>query len=255
MRIGVVGLGVVGSAIYNVMKKHHEDVRGYDIRSDVSKNTRLEVFHTDAIFLALPTHVNKGGRLDPTLITRYLIDLNRVKYKGLVVIKSTLPLGYLKSVDLPSLRIIYSPEFLHTREAEWEFTHPQYMIAAGVYEDFLAYRDKVLHWFPNILFSDVSDSEAEIIKLAMNAFAAMKISFVNEIERLCKKFEADPVIVMGIIRKDKRCASEYSHPGKGAYEGRCLPKDILELINAWPESILFPAVHAANEQAKKEAKK
>lgn len=249
MKIGIIGLGAVGSAIYKILNVFHEDVKGFDINTAVSKDSLDDVLKTDNIYLALPTNSDNNNRLDTSLLINYLEKLRSVNYKGLVILKSTLPLCFLKDARTFGLRVLYSPEFLHEKTALFEMLNPSFIVVSGSDQDILAYK-KILYWLPGKRFYPTDDRTAEMIKLAMNAFAATKISFVNEIERICKIYNADVQKVMEILRFDKRCAAEYSYPNRGPYGGKCLVKDIRELLHSDPNPVLFDAVEKVNERTK-----
>jgi UDPglucose 6-dehydrogenase len=248
-RIGVVGLGVVGETIYKVMRVFHDDVKGYDVDIKKTHDTQEETLKARVLFVSLPTPLNDKGRLDATLITDFLSILDKRKFDGLTVVKSTLPLNFLKEARKHDIRVLYSPEFLHQRAALIEMMDPAYVVVSGSKKDFLEYTH-VLYWIPAERFHFVNDRVAEMIKLAMNAFAATKISFVNEIERVCRMHGADVEKVMEVLRLDKRCGSEYSFPNRGAYGGACLEKDIKELKNSTANTFLLEAVEKVNERTK-----
>ena len=251
MKIGIIGLGTVGKTIYKVMSLFHEEVFGYDSNNLVSRNTIDEVLKSEVIFLALPTPTNKYGRLDSSLIIKYLDLLRSKKYSGMIIIKSTLPLGFFKTGRKYRLRILYSPEFLHEKTALADFLDPKIIVCSGSEEDFIEYIT-ILYWiYPTNKFYKVGDRTAEITKLAMNAFAATKISFVNEVERICKLNGADCEMVMELLRKDGRCSPEYSYPNKGPYSGKCLEKDTSELRHSTPNTFLLEGVIKTNELTKK----
>jgi UDPglucose 6-dehydrogenase len=252
MKIGVIGLGVVGGSLYKVLKDFHSDVKGYDVDPEKNIDKLSEIFETDVVFLALPTPLGSEGRLNTSLLTEYLKKLDEKSYKGLVVIKSTLTVGYFRKVKGCNLRILYNPEFAHEKTAKEEMCNPPYLLCSGFERDIEEYK-LVFYWVPVERFHIADDLTTEITKLAMNAFAATKISFVNEIERICKIHGADERKVMEILRLDKRCGSEYAYPNRGPYGGFCLPKDIAELRNSTPDSILLGAVEEVNERAKKNA--
>ena len=250
MRIGIIGLGVVGGSLYKVLRAFHMDVKGYDADPNRSKDKLKEIFQTDIVFLALPTPLSSEGRLNVTLLTEYLEKLEAIKYSGVVVIKSTLPVGYMKKARDFNLRILYNPEFAHHRKIIEEIVNPPYILCSGSERDVEEYR-RAFYWIPVERYRVADDSTTEIAKLAMNAFAATKISFVNEVERICKVNGADERRVMEILRLDKRCGSEYAYPNRGPYDGSCLPKDIRELMNSTPDSILLRAVEKVNKRIKK----
>jgi UDPglucose 6-dehydrogenase len=250
MKIGVIGLGVVGSTIAKALQSDHKIV-GYDIDPKKSKNSVEEVIKSDVIFLALPTPL-KNGRLDSELVMKYLKKLEKVKFSGLVVIKSTLPVGFMEKARKLNLRIGYSPEFLHAKTALRDFISPEFILFSGSsFEDYKEF-SRIFYWYPalNRIYR-VDDKTAELTKLVMNAFASTKISFVNEIERICSIHNANVVDIMKFLRMDKRCADEYSYPLRGPYEGVCLPKDLQELISSTKDTYLLKAVHKVNERRKK----
>lgn len=248
MKIGVIGLGVVGMAIYKGLQGYHEVV-GYDINPKKSKNSLKEITKTEVIFLTLPTPLKKG-RLNCSFIIEYLEKFKKENFGGLIVIKSTVSVGFMEAVRKFDLRIGYSPEFLHSRNSLREFLNPKIILFSGSLDDYKEYL-QVFYWSPALNRTyRVDDRVAELTKLVMNAFASTKISFVNEIERICSIHGADVVDVMKFLRMDKRCADEYSYPLKGPYKGRCLPKDLQELMNSAEDTYLLEAVHKVNERRK-----
>lgn len=248
MILGVIGLGAVGATIYKVLQIYHEEVRGYDIVPEKSRNTLEEVLECEAIFLCLPTVGGTDGRLDTSNIMKNLSLMVQNNYRGLVILKSTLPVGFFKNLPNYDLDLIFSPEFLHARTAVKDFINPPFVIVSGKSANRLM---DVLYWVPKEKFYVVSHDTAILTKLIMNAYAATKISFVNEIERICDKHGVNPVTVMEFLRLEGRCAEPYSHPRRGPYGGTCLPKDLIELITANPDAILLKAVHEVNEKVKK----
>ncbi len=248
MKIGAIGLGTAGKAISEAISLFHQ-VKTYDIDPTRCENSLCEVLGTEAIFITLPTSLMKNGRLDTRLITQYLYKLKSRNYRGLVVIKSTLPVNYLKKARKYGLRLIYCPEFLHEKTAQQDALSPQFVVCTGSIRDFESY-SKIISWIPPERIHLVDDRTAELIKLALNAFAATKVSFVNEIKRICRIHGADEEKVMEILRLDKRCGKEYAYPNRGPFGGKCLPKDLAELKNSAGGSILFEAVEEVNEETK-----
>jgi UDPglucose 6-dehydrogenase len=98
-----------------------------------------------------------------------------------------------------------------------------------------------------VIYTDYAT--AELGKLAHNGYIATKVSFTNEIERIAKRYHADPNTVMQIVSSDRRVKSkEHLRPGLGPFDGKCVPKDTQELVSAGRElSILLNAVQQSNE--------
>ena len=254
MKIGVIGLGAVGETIYKALKFYHKKVVGYD--KFKPSDTFEEVTEAELIFIALPTK-QKGNRLDCSLIMGTLKKLEKRKYLGVVVIKSTLSLDFAKKeIEKLNLRIAIMPEFLHERIRLQDFVRPNLVVIAGKEEDVDLVMNRAFYWLEkNIPVFYVDCLTAVMTKLVMNAFAATKISFANEVGRICSCLEIDPKLVMRILVSDSRASPEYTDPTKGPFGGKCLPKDLEELINCSDRSILLKAVKKVNEVVKKESHK
>ena len=108
------------------------------------------------------------------------------------------------------------------------------------------------HWIDeNVPILKMTHREAEIGKLAHNAFIAVKVSFTNEIETICSENDADPENVMRVIWADRRVKSrEHLQPNLGPYGGKCVPKDTRELINSSESTILIKAAEQVNEKTR-----
>lgn len=248
MKIGVIGLGIVGQTVFHAMKFYHEKVKGYDKykQSDSFK----DICDMDIVFIMVPTD-EKEGRLDCSILLEVLEKLEAASYKGLVCIKSSVGIYFLKEARTLDLRIIYVPEFLHEKSRLADFISPDHVVMSGKKED-LDILKQAFYWIDDSKFFIVDDRTAEITKLAINAFAATKISFSNEILRICQEAGADSKKVMEILRQNRRCAPEYTDPTRGPYDGHCLPKDTRELINSLNGCILLKAVEELNERIKKD---
>jgi len=248
MRIGVIGLGAVGETVLSAMKFFHGEVRGYDEYKP--RDSFEDICDTDIVFVAVPT-LEKMGRLNCTIVTDTLEKLEANSYGGVVCIKSTVGVGFLDQARKFNLKVVYMPEFLHEQTRLADFVSPDYIVISGDKEDLNTLK-QAFFWISDDKFFVVDDRTAEIVKLAMNAFAATKISFANEIKNICEEVGADAVKVMKILSQDKRCGKEYADPTRGPYGGKCLPKDTRELINSVNGCVLLKAVEEVNEKMKRE---
>lgn len=250
-RVGIVGLGAVGGALKHVLEFFF-DCKGYDLTGGDGWD---EILGTDIVFVCAGTPEGPDGRLDCSQITTVLEMLDRNWYQNLVVIRSTLRVGFMAETAgrFPRLRLVYSPEFLRERSRLLWSVCPDRLVLSGRQEDV----KEVLQYFDWVEEAEIlimDHRSAEVAKLAHNAFIATKVSFTNEIEWTCQKLGADPVAVMNVVTADRRIKTkEHLRPFMGPYSGKCVPKDTLELINASGEMTLLRAVHEANEAAKARA--
>jgi UDPglucose 6-dehydrogenase len=224
---------------------------GYDIVGD---HEWKEVLQTSIVFVCVSTPETGDGRLDCSAVDEVLRRLSSSDYKGLVAIKSTIGVGFMDNATntYPSLRIVYMPEFLREKSNFTWFVNPDRLVISGEENDVqeaLSY----FHWVENAKILVMDHRSAEIGKLAHNAYIATKVSFTNEIERICEELGADPEHVMSTIWADRRVMSkEHLKPYLGPYRGKCVPKDTRELMNSASKAILLRAVDAVNESAKAE---
>jgi len=251
LRIGIVGLGSVGTALKHTCDFYHQDVCGYDIKGNYDSTKILDC---DVVFICVPTPENKDHRLDCSAVDNVLERLNSSRFRGIAAIRSTLRIGFMEHARLkyPGLRLVYCPEFLREKSRLQWTVDPDRIVLAGSRRD----RDAVLDvfcWAENaeILIMDWRD--AEVAKLAHNAYIATKVSFTNEIEQICREHGANPENVMDVITADRRVISkEHLRPHLGPYEGKCVPKDTRELIAASKSVVLLRAVENVNERTQKE---
>src|SRR6188508_83926 len=205
--------------------------------------TNLEEGIADAnvIFLALPTPPGENGSADLKYILGVAEDLGKIlkEYK-VIVDKSTVPVGTAERVrDVIAKNckcefdVVSNPEFLREGVAVEDFMKPDRVvigtesekarkIMADLYAPFVRQGNPVI-------FMD--ERSAELTKYAANGFLATKISFMNEVARLCEKAGADVDMVRTGMSKDARIGSAFLFPGIG-YGGSCFPKDTRALVQS-----------------------
>lgn len=199
-----------------------------------------------AVFIAVGTPTRRGdGHADLTFVKAAAEEIARTAKDYLVIVtKSTVPVGTNREVarvvseanpDL-DFDVASNPEFLREGAAIDDFMRPD-RVVVGVESDRAAevmaevYRPLYLRDFP-IVTTDLES--AEMIKYAANAFLATKITFINEIARLCEKTGADVKSVAHGMGLDGRIGNKFLHAGPG-YGGSCFPKDTSALARIGQE--------------------
>lgn len=192
-----------------------------------------------AVFLAVGTPSADDGRADLKYLRAAAMEVAKnLADDAIVVIKSTVPVG--TNVEIKKLiaentkkkfHLVNNPEFLKEGSAVEDFMRPDRVIighqdeyAMGIMEEL--YAPLVRQGNPIYGMSNLS---AEMSKYAANCFLATKISFINEIARLCDATDADIEEVRKGISSDKRIGGHFLYPGPG-YGGSCFPKDVKALI-------------------------
>ncbi|MGO4109992.1 UDP-glucose dehydrogenase family protein [Paenibacillus sp. YAF4_2] len=192
------------------------------------------------LMIAVGAPPSKDGSADLSAIhsvVRNIADM--IRSPKTIVIKSTVPPGtadqikqwFLTQLVSPDLfHIVSNPEFLREGTAIYDTQHPD-RIVIGAVEQSAALQVKELYKTINTTFLLTTNREAELIKYASNAFLAVKISFINEISKVCEAFDADITRVAEGIGLDKRIGPQFLQAGLG-YGGSCLPRDVDTLIHA-----------------------
>jgi len=212
----------------------------------LSFTTQLEDAVKDAqvIFLALPTPPGEGGAADLKYVLGVADHLGKIMtdYK-VIVDKSTVPVGTADKVEA-AIRANYSgefdvvsnPEFLREGVAVDDFMKPDRVVIGAksqrafdvmdeLYAPYVRQGNPVMH---------MDTRSAELTKYAANSFLATKISFMNEIARLCELLGADVDMVRKGVGSDDRIGKRFLFPGIG-YGGSCFPKDVQALVHSAAE--------------------
>ena len=227
MRIGIIGLGVVGSAINTGFK-----ILGHDmIVHDPKLKTNIkDILSSEIVFLCVPTPQGDDGSCDTTIITSVLRDLADNDYKGIVAIKSTVECGFTQSAidKFKNLTLCFVPEFLRERCAIDDFISNHNLLAVGTHDKFVFDKIVEAHGHYPKDTARLKPTEAEILKYYNNVFAAYKIIFANIMSEVCGKLNCDYTTVKDAFVKFGRCKDTYLDVNgnlKG-YGGMCLPKDV-----------------------------
>lgn len=237
MNIGIVGLGYVGSAVYNVFSKIN-DVLTFDIVKESNCKSINELVHSsNIIFICLPTPMKLNGECDTSLIESTLKSINELSsHKKFIIIKSTVPPGFTRKIQnkCDKLSITFNPEFLRERSYEKDFKQQKYIILGGKHEDCLKVKEIYCNFFPNIDYIITDSNTAEMVKYTINNFLAMKVSFANEVFRLCEKLDINYDEMIKIAKNDIRLGTSHldvpGPDGNFGFGGSCFPKDTSALL-------------------------
>jgi UDPglucose 6-dehydrogenase len=215
------------------------------------------------IFLALPTPPGEDGSADLKYILGVADDLGKIltDYK-VIVDKSTVPVGTADKVQAAIAKnfkgefaVVSNPEFLREGVAVDDFMKPDRVVVGTSDERAIKIMTDLYAPFVRsgnpVIFMD--EKSAELTKYAANSFLAVKISFMNEIARLCERLGADVDMVRKGIGSDERIGKRFLFPGIG-YGGSCFPKDVQALVKSSSEVSydfeILNAVMKVNEEQK-----
>lgn len=227
-KVGIIGLGMVGSAIQRGLSDVGNEVIGYDLKKPETSLKDLLV--ADAVFICVPTPSLPDGRCDTSIVESVVLSLDNEKFAGLVVIKSTVEPGTTDRLakQFSSLRLAFCPEFLRERKAYEDFVKYNDVCIIGAYsaEDHELIR--AIHGSLPRDFALVTPLEAEFAKYFSNVFNALRIIFANEFYDVCNAAGADYMNVKDAIVKRDNITDAYlaASVTMRGYGGSCLPKDV-----------------------------
>ena len=243
MKIGIIGQGFVGNAIFQKFKNYF-DVYTYDListKSNSSLNGLIE--KSDIIFTCLPTPMNKDGSCDVSVVENILklINSNSKRSNKIVVNKSTVPPGTTELFynNFKNLQIVFNPEFLTERNAVEDFENQNRIIIGGPRPATTKVKQIYSVVFPSIKIIKTGSKHAEMVKYFTNCFLAMKVSFANEMYELCSKLNLDFDKVIEYTLFDPRIGNSHLNvpgpDGDFGFGGHCFPKDLSAIIKLTEE--------------------
>jgi UDPglucose 6-dehydrogenase len=260
MKVGLIGLGFVGNAIYQSFLKKNIDVVCYDKFKNIGKLE--DCLLSNLLFLSLPTVYDyQSGEYDKQPILETCEYLQSNNYNGIIIIKSTVEPETCENLSkqFNSLNIVHNPEFLRAKTAEDDF-HNQTHIVLGKTSNCNSELFNLLNEFYEKNYDEAkisicSSTESEMMKIFINSFYSVKIQFFTELYLTCQTTNSNFEKIRNMMLLNNQIHSSFTnvpgHDGQISYGGLCFPKDTNALNkfmikNKIPNSLMNACINERN---------
>jgi len=238
LKIGIIGLGFVGSAVKAAYDSCVANVEFFLRDSDTSKgfcDSYEDLRKCDAVFICVPSPQKEDGSCDTSILEEILPAFKN--YVGVIISKTTAPPDVYERLSKEYPNLIHAPEFLTAANATADYLNSRFVVIGASFNIFAREAARIitlpLVGLTSHLFC--TPAEASLVKYAINTYLATKVIFMNEMKKVAEASNIDYNVITKMIVNDDRIGwSHMQVPGPDGlfgFGGACFPKDTSALLS------------------------
>lgn len=230
-KIGIIGLGFVGSAIQNSYDSFNlvllDPAKGYNA-------TYQELMECEGIFICVPSPQSDDGSCNTSILENVLENLK--EYKGVIISKCTVPPAVYERLGKKYLNLVHAPEFLTAANAKQDYLTGTFAFIGSSVRAYSKEAERLIRGGQTNLQTVVHCTlgEASLAKYTINSFLATKVVFMNELHKLAESLNLNYNTISQMISLDERIGKSHLQvpgpDGACGFGGMCFPKDTSALL-------------------------
>lgn len=235
-RVGIVGMGFVGSAIAAAMDHGFGGITAIDPAKGYN-NTYKDLLDCDGVFVCVPSPQDADGTCDTSILEDVLANLAKLYYQGVVISKCTAPPDAYEQLNILYPNLVHAPEFLTAANAKADYANGRFAMIGGRVGVYQREAERLIRIGQQSLGENVvhcTIGEASLAKYTINSFMSTKVIFMNELYQLAQAMNLNYDNVAAMVKMDHRIGSSHLQvpgpDGNFGFGGACFPKDTSAML-------------------------
>ena len=233
--VGVVGLGFVGTAVYQSYQSSFVNT----LVIDPSKGwvtSYQDITHCSAVFVCVPSPQGDDGSCDTSILESVLKELKAVDYTGVIISKVTAPPNVYAQLQKEHPNLVHAPEFLTAANANSDYLNGTFAFVGGSVAAYRNEAERIIRIGQRKLefVRHCSIQEASMVKYILNCYLATKVVFMNEVAKLAESMDCKWTVLQDLIECDSRIGTTHMQvpgpDGQYGFGGMCFPKDTSAML-------------------------
>lgn len=235
-KVGIVGMGFVGSAIAEAMEREFCNIIAVDPAKGYNK-TYSDLMDCDGVFVCVPSPQDEDGTCDTSILEDVLVNLAKINYRGVVISKCTAPPNVYEQLNDLYPNLVHAPEFLTAANAKQDYVNGRFAMIGGRVGVYQREAERLIRIGQQSLGDNVvycTIGEASLAKYTINCFMSTKVIFMNELYQLAQAMNLNYDNVAAMVKMDHRIGSSHLQvpgpDGAFGFGGACFPKDTSAML-------------------------